>query len=75
MTTKSGKKINTGEKRLYAPTVVAVRDGKITGIHVGTLDSQKSGYDTLTDKEKKELKNTFVDLIHTMNEGICNDAC
>ena len=75
LTTKSGKKINTGEKRLYAPTVVAVRDGKITGIHVGTLDSQKSGYDALTDKEKKELKNTFVDLIHTMNEGICNDAC
>ena len=75
LTTKSGKKINTGEKRLYAPTVVAVRDGKITGIHVGTLDSQKSGYDALTDKEKKELKNSFVDLIHTMNEGICNDAC
>lgn len=73
--TKDGKTINTGEKRLFAPTVVAVRDGVITGIHVGTVKSQKTGYDTLSDKEVTELKKTFVDLIHTMNEGICNEAC
>lgn len=75
LTTKEGKVINTNEKRLFAPTVVAVRDGKVTKVHVGTLDSQKNGYDELTTKQQEELKKIYVDLINSMNEGICNDAC
>ena len=47
----------------------------MTKVHVGTLDSQKNGYDELTTKQQEELKKIYVDLINSMNEGICNDAC
>lgn len=60
---KNGEKIDTGRKFLNAPTVVNVIDGKITKIHVGTVKTQKSGYDTLTKKEEKELYNALVELM------------
>ena len=66
------KEYDTKEKRLYAPTVVAVKDGKITSIHIGTLDSQKSGYDKLDSEQLKELENIFEDLINSIKKV---DAC
>ena len=75
LTGKDGKIINTGEKRIYAPTVIAVRNGEVTEIHVGSVDSQESGYDTLTDEETKELKEIYEKLIDSMNVGICNEGC
>lgn len=72
---KDGKEISTGEKRIIAPTVLAIRNGKVVGIHVGTLDSQKSGYDSFPSKEKEELKNIYKKLIDSMNEGLCYKGC
>lgn len=43
---------DTGVKRLYAPTVVGVKDGKVVGIHVATVESQTNPYEVLTDKQK-----------------------
>lgn len=75
LTSADGKKIDTKEKRLYAPTVVAVKEGKIVDIQVGTVESQTSGYDELTNEQQEELANRFVELIHKVYEVDCNEAC
>lgn len=72
----SGNKYDTLEKRLYAPTLVAIKDGEVTSFHVGTVDTQESGYDKLTDDETKELEKTITDLIESKNIEICTkDKC
>lgn len=75
LTTSDGKKIDTKEKRLYAPTVVGVKNGKIVGIHVGTVESQKSGYDDLTEEETKELNGSLMELINKVYDVNCDEAC
>lgn len=46
-------------KRLYFPTVVIVKDGKVIDLIVGTVDSQKDPYKALNDKQRAELKNKY----------------
>lgn len=47
-------------KRLYFPTVVFVKNGKIIDVHVSTLSSHQDGEKRLTDKQSKELQNIYV---------------
>ena len=68
---ENGNKFDTNEKRLYAPTVVAVNRGNIIGIHVGTVTSQKSGYDKLNEEQIKELRKSIEDLINKKNDFVC----
>lgn len=75
LTNEKGEEISTGKKRLFAPTVVGVLNGEIVSFHEGSLDSHKSGYDALEDKEKEELKKIYVELIQKTLEGTCNEAC
>lgn len=75
LTNEDGKKIDTKEKRLMAPTVVAVKNGKIVDIHVGTVDSQESGYDDLSIEQQEELQNRFMELIRSVYEVDCDEAC
>lgn len=74
---EAGNKYDTNEKRLYAPTLVAVEKGEITGFHVGTVDSQESGYDKLTDDQIVELEKIVKDLIDSKNKTeVCTkDNC
>ena len=64
----SGNKFDTSEKRLYAPTLVAINEGKITSLHVGTVESQESGYDELTEDQVTELENVIEKLINSKTE-------
>ena len=57
------KDVDAKEKRIIAPTMVAVKDGEILKIHVKTLPSQKSGFDELDIEEEKELEKIVTDLI------------
>lgn len=75
LTGKNDKKIDTKEKRIYAPTVVAIKDGKIKGIHVSTVDSQKDPYENLTKEQEEELSQIFVDLISEVYDVSCGEAC
>lgn len=65
--TDSGKKVNTGEKRLNAPTVVAVVDGEIVGFHEGTIsgqiESDDSSISDLTEEEEKSLLKEYTNVI------------
>lgn len=72
---KEGKKIDTLEKRLYAPTVVTVKDGKILDIHVDTVKTQKSGYDILTEKEQEELFEIYQKMILKLQNTTCGESC
>ena len=69
-----GKTYETGEKRIYAPTVIFVRNGKILGLHVSTIDSQENGFDKLNKQEKEELYNIYEDYILEMNRKTCSDG-
>lgn len=47
-------------KRLYFPTVLFIKSGKIIDMHVSTVESNKSKKEKLTDKEYKKLKNIYI---------------
>lgn len=53
-----------GEKTLYVPDVYFIKDGKIIGNHLSTVDSQTSPYTPLTDEQTEELKNIYQELFN-----------
>lgn len=66
---------NEKEKRLYFPTVVFVKDGKIVGKHTSTVKSQKNPYNKLSRKQIKELKNIYEKNIVKMQTKINPNVC
>lgn len=68
LTDEEGNHFDTSEKRLYAPTLIALKNGKVLDIHVGTVESQKSGYDKLSTSELNELKDIIKNLIALKNQ-------
>lgn len=66
---EEGNRYDTLEKRLYAPTLVAVNNGVITGVHEGTVDTQETGYDKLSSEQTTELKKIIADLIASRVQG------
>lgn len=75
LTTSKGKEVKTGEKRLYAPTVVFVKNGKVVGIHEGTVESQTDSYEELTQEQSEELSNIYLNLIEKVYDINCHEAC
>lgn len=64
-------------KRLYFPTVVFVRNGKVVDTHMSTVSSQNDPYKKLTKKQKEELKKIYSKGIREMNGVVCSSdtAC
>lgn len=60
-------------KRLYYPTVIFIKDGKIVDSHIGTVDSQENPSVFLNDEQYKELKNTLVKKMTKLI--VCDGAC
>ena len=50
LTDKDGNEINTNEKRIYAPNIVAVIEGKATKMTTGISDMQEDAYMELSDE-------------------------
>lgn len=75
LTTDTGKKVNTGEKRLSAPTVVAVKEGIVVGFHEGTIEGHEKDENgvlpDLTKDEETELLNIYSQII----SKYLNDSC
>lgn len=71
---EKGKKYNTGEKRLYAPTVVSFDEGSIEEVHVGTVESQEDPYVKLTEDEEKELNKIFTKIVKSVKKDSCTSA-
>ena len=67
-----GKEYKTGEKRIYAPTVIFVKDGKVVGLHVSTVESQENPREGLSKKQYKELYEIYEDYILETLSGTCS---
>lgn len=65
LTDQKGNVYDTGEKRVYMPLVIAVKNGKIMKNHTGTvtLSEGQTKYDKLTKSQEKELKKIYNELI------------
>ena len=67
-----GEEYEVGEKRLYAPTVIFVRDGEVIGLHVSTVESQENPKEGLTEDQYDELYGIYEDYILELEEGTCS---
>lgn len=55
LTDSNGKKMKTNEKRIYAPNVVAIKNGEAIKKEEGISSKQEDGYAELTDEIKSEM--------------------
>lgn len=60
-------------KRLYFPTVVFVKDGKIVAFHEDTVASQEDPYKPLDKKQHEELMNILITGIKKVQGILCTD--
>ncbi len=57
LTDKDGNEVSAGEKRIYAPNVVGVANGKPTELETGESEKLTNPYDELTDEMRTETYN------------------
>lgn len=68
LTDSEGESINLGVKRIYAPNVVVVSNGKAIEMEEGISEDLKDPYSTLTDNMKKYTYNKFKCLFECYND-------
>lgn len=61
-----------GEKRIYAPSVIFVKDGEVIGIHVSTIETQENAYEELSDDQYEELYSIYEDYMLELNNTTCS---
>ncbi len=66
--------ISTGEKRVYVPLVVGVKEGSIVGYHANTVDLNdgQTAYDVLTNDQQEELKDIYDEIASKVNANVCD---
>ena len=71
---KDGVKYQVGEKRIYVPLVVGVKEGKIVSYHMDTvtLDEGQTAFDLLTEKQQEDLKTIYDDIKAKVYDDICD---
>lgn len=76
---EDGKSYDTGEKRIYMPLVVSIKNGNIMETHVGTvtLKEGQTKYDKLNQEQQKELLKIYNELIQSISSSSCTteDIC
>ena len=61
--------MSTGEKRIYAPNVVAISNGEAIRLETGVSDELKDPYGKLSKKVKKYAYNQFKCLVECLEEA------
>ena len=61
-------------KRLYFPTVIFVKNGKIIGNHSGTVESQTDPSIVLNENEHNELKKIYTNYMKTISSNFCTNS-
>ena len=71
---KKDKEVKTGEKRIYAPNIIAVVDGKPIKLTTGISDKQDDGYSELTDEIKDDMKKLIEEVVkeYSIGSASCN---
>lgn len=72
LTLDNGEVIDLGEKRLYVPMVLFVKNGEVVSYHLSTVDSQEDPSISLNDSQRDELYNIYLDGINNVVGGVCN---
>lgn len=65
--------VDTDSKRLYFPTILVVKEGKIVSFHEGTLGSQKDPFEEMTKEQKDELKDILIEKLEKL--VVCDGTC
>ena len=68
LATDDDNKISTGEKRIYAPNVVAIVNGKPTKLVEGISEKQTDPYQELTEKMKDDMYNQLECVIKCLSK-------
>lgn len=65
ITDDEGNEYDTGEKRIYMPMVIGVKNGKVSSYHTGTtsLNEGQTKYDYMTDEQQKELTDIYANIV------------
>ncbi len=65
---EKGKEYTTGEKRIFLPYVLGIKDGHVVAEHVGTvsLNSNQTKYDTLTEEQKEKLTSIYTNIFESV---------
>lgn len=71
LTSPDGEVINMDEKRIYAPNIVAVINGKADSLTTGISSKQNDPYMELTKEINKESKNMIKEVLEKINDGVC----
>ena len=69
LTNKDNEGVSANEKRVYAPTVISIVDGKAEDMTTGISDAQTDAYMKLTDEMKKETYNKFKCVLECVTEN------
>lgn len=69
LTDDNGKEINTNTKRIYAPTVISVVDGKAVSMTEGISDKQIDAYQMLTEDMRKDSYNKFKETLSFVSKA------
>jgi len=73
LTDKDGNEKHAGEKRIYVPLVLFVKDGEIINYHIDTVSSQTNPYEPLTEDQQIELYNVYSNAIHEVLGDVCQE--
>ena len=65
---------NDSIKRIYAPTVMFIKDGEVLSIHTSTVESQIDPYITLNKEQRKELFEIYQKGILSTLDSDCNNS-
>lgn len=67
-----GNLYGTGVRRINSPTVVTIKNKKITGMHEKTIEKQTDPYQELTSLEEKELYDIYYEMFQKFLETESN---
>ena len=65
LTDSDGNILDTGEKRIYAPNFIYVKDGKVIALTEGISDAQTDSREELTNEILKDEETLFINFFET----------
>ncbi len=75
LTDNDGKSVSAGEKRIYTPLLIFVKNGKIIAHHTDTVDSQTDPYVALNDRQSEELLLKLINYMSKISASVCDESC
>ncbi len=75
--TSGEETFETGEKRIYMPYVLGIRNKKIVKEHVGTvsLEEEQTKYQQLTEEQRKKLVEIYQEMVDTVYRKEAYNIC